>query len=231
MNLNLDLHLMLNAWKLYPIFLFKIYSSCFSALGSLILAWNEALFNELLVALGMLYFRLFLSLFLVLVCVYASSMHPWSKLVTRSLTFDTKKEQWAATQNTLLKEKKNAVPVLNHWRKWKQLMTKMWNGMYMQHNSQLKMVTNLKFIDISQVPKYMSKHHRERTIQFWNEIQGWHSQLEKVVTHKKQYIQALLHLWHDSLEKLPDELAKPTISSICRIDNFFSIKLTHEKPI
>ena len=103
--------------------------------------------------------------------------------------------------------------------------------MYMQHNSQLKMVTNLKFIDISQVPKYMSKHHCERTIQFWNEIQRWHSQLEKVVTHKKQYIQALLHLWHDSLEKLPDELAKPTISSICRIANFFSIKLTHEKPI
>lgn len=32
------------------------------------------------VALGMLYFRLFLSLFLVLVCVCASGMHPWSRL-------------------------------------------------------------------------------------------------------------------------------------------------------
>ncbi|RVX19734.1 Nitrate regulatory gene2 protein [Vitis vinifera] len=129
-------------------------------------------------------------------------------------------------------------------------MAKMWNDMCMQHNSQLKMVTDLKSIDISQAPKETSKHHHERTIQLWNEIQGWHSQFEKLVTHEKQYIQALnswlklnlipiesslkekisspprpqhppiqalLHSWHDSLEKLPHELAKSAISSFAAV--------------
>ena len=38
-------------------------------------------------------FGLFLSLFLILVCVYASNIHPWSRLAIRSLTLDTKKEE------------------------------------------------------------------------------------------------------------------------------------------
>lgn len=129
-------------------------------------------------------------------------------------------------------------------------MAKMWNDMCMQHNSQLKVVTDLKSIDISQAPKETSKHHHEHTIQLWNEIQGWHSQFEKLVTHEKQYIQALnswlklnlipiesslkekisspprpqhppiqalLHSWHDSLEKLPHELAKSAISSFAAV--------------
>ena len=58
----------------------KIYFGSFSILGSLISTWNEALFNGFFVALGMLYFGLFLSLFLVLVCVCASGMHSWSRL-------------------------------------------------------------------------------------------------------------------------------------------------------
>ena len=79
MNLNLDLHLMLELGS-YIQFLFKIYFSSFFTLSSLIPAWNEALFNGLFVSLGMLYFGLFLSPFLVLVCVCASGMHPWSRL-------------------------------------------------------------------------------------------------------------------------------------------------------
>lgn len=126
----------------------------------------------------------------------------------------------------------------------------MWEDMCMQHNSQLKLVTELKSIDISHAPKETSKHHHEHTIQLWNVIQGWHSQFEKLVTHQKQYIQVLdswlklnlipiesslkekisspprpqhppiqvlIHSWHDSLEKLPDELAKTAISSFAAV--------------
>ena len=120
----------------------------------------------------------------------------------------------------------------------------------MQHNNQLKIVAELKSIDISMVPKETSRHHHERTIQLGSVIQGWHSQFEKLVTHQKQYIQvlnswlklnlipiesslkekisspprpqhppiqALINSWHDSLEKIPDELAKSAISSFAAV--------------
>ena len=66
-------------------FFLKIYFSSFSTLGSLISAWNEALFNRLFVALGMLYFGLLLPLILVFICVYIPNMHPWSRLCPRVL--------------------------------------------------------------------------------------------------------------------------------------------------
>lgn len=120
----------------------------------------------------------------------------------------------------------------------------------MQHNSQLKAVTDLKAIGISEASMETSKRHHEHTIQLWNVIQGWHLQFEKLVTHQKQYIQALnswlklnlipiesslkekisspprpqrppiqalLQSWHDSLEKLPDELAKSAITSFAAV--------------
>nr|XP_027190828.1 nitrate regulatory gene2 protein isoform X2 [Cicer arietinum] len=129
-------------------------------------------------------------------------------------------------------------------------MANMWENMFINHESQLKIVTDLKSLDISQDHKETTKHHYDRTLQLWNVIQEWQSQFEKLVTQQKQYIQALnswlklnlipiesnlkekissppkaqnppiqalLHAWHDYLDKLPDELAKSAISSFAAV--------------
>ncbi|KAI9097949.1 hypothetical protein K1719_025720 [Acacia pycnantha] len=70
-------------------------------------------------------------------------------------------------------------------------MASMWENMCIHHDSQLKIVTDLKALDISQAPKETTKQHYERTIQLSNVVQEWHLQFEKFVTHQKQYIQAL----------------------------------------
>ncbi|KAF5743254.1 Golgin subfamily A member 4 [Tripterygium wilfordii] len=70
-------------------------------------------------------------------------------------------------------------------------MAKMWTSMCTYHDSQLKIVTDLKSLDIAHAPKETTKHHHERTIQLLNVIEGWSSQFEKLVSHKKQYIQGL----------------------------------------
>ncbi|XP_070666859.1 protein ALTERED PHOSPHATE STARVATION RESPONSE 1-like [Malus domestica] len=122
----------------------------------------------------------------------------------------------------------------------------MWENMCTHHGSQLKIVTDLKSLDIAHTPMETTKHHHDRTVQLWNVLQEWHPHFEKLMIHQKQYIQALnswlklnlipiesslkqkisspprvqrppiqalLHSWHDSLEKLSDELAKCAISS------------------
>ncbi|KAM1744494.1 hypothetical protein ACFX11_011369 [Malus domestica] len=124
-------------------------------------------------------------------------------------------------------------------------MAKMWENMC-THHGQLKIVTDLKSLDIAHTPMETTKHHHDRTVQLWNVLQEWHPHFEKLMIHQKQYIQALnswlklnlipiesslkqkisspprvqrppihalLHSWHDSLEKLSDELAKSAISS------------------
>lgn len=70
-------------------------------------------------------------------------------------------------------------------------MAKMWGSMHKHHVSQLGIVTDIKSLDIAHEPKETTKHHYDRTVQLWTVIQKWHSQFEKLVTHQKQYIQAL----------------------------------------
>ncbi|XWS72580.1 hypothetical protein CRYUN_Cryun02cG0052000 [Craigia yunnanensis] len=129
-------------------------------------------------------------------------------------------------------------------------MANMWAIMCIHHGSQLKIVEKLKSLDIALASKETTEHHHERTIQLHNVVQEWHSQFDKLVTHQKQYIQALnnwlklnliptesslkekisspprvqnppiqalLHAWHDYLEKLPDEVAKSAISSFAAV--------------
>ncbi|KAM1365099.1 hypothetical protein ACFX13_044144 [Malus domestica] len=129
-------------------------------------------------------------------------------------------------------------------------MASMWENMCTHHDSQLKIVTDLKSLDIGHTPMETTKHHHARTVQLWNVLREWHSHFENLVTHQKQYIQALnswlklnlipiesslkekisspprvqhppiqalLHSWHDFLEKLPDELAKSAISSFSAV--------------
>ncbi|XP_022730396.1 nitrate regulatory gene2 protein-like [Durio zibethinus] len=129
-------------------------------------------------------------------------------------------------------------------------MAKMWASMCIHHDSQLKIVEKLKSLDSAYASKETTKHHHERTIQLHNVVQEWHSQFDKLVTHQKQYIQALnnwlklnlipiesslkekissppreqnppiqalLHAWHDYLERLPDEVAKSAIFSFAAV--------------
>ncbi|XP_010519919.1 PREDICTED: uncharacterized protein LOC104799211 [Tarenaya hassleriana] len=129
-------------------------------------------------------------------------------------------------------------------------MAKMWGNMCIHHDTQLKIVGDLKPLEICGSLKETTKHHHERTRQFGNIVEEWHVQFERLVMHQKQYInalnswlklnlipiesslkekvsspprpqrppiQALLHTWHDWLEKLPDEVAKSAISSFAAV--------------
>ncbi|EHA8587421.1 nitrate regulatory gene2 protein [Cocos nucifera] len=131
-------------------------------------------------------------------------------------------------------------------------MAKMWEALCVHHDNQLKIVLNLKIHDISNAPKETSERHYRRTMQLFDVVKEWHSQIDKLVSHQKDYIQALsswlksnvipiesslkekvsspprphqppvqalLHAWHDHLEKLPDELAKSAILSFSAVIN------------
>ncbi|KAL8216582.1 hypothetical protein R6Q57_023419 [Mikania cordata] len=70
-------------------------------------------------------------------------------------------------------------------------MSKMWDSMCEHHDNQLTIVTDLKSLDVSGAPKETTKHHYERTVQLYHVVQGWHAHFETLVTHQKNYVQAL----------------------------------------
>lgn len=86
------------------------------------------------------------------------------------------------------------------------------------HGSQLEIVTDLKSLDVTNAPKETSKPHYDRTKQLYSSVQIWHSQFEKLVNHKKQYIQ-FLNSWL-KLNLIPIESSlKERISSPPRPPN------------
>ncbi|KAA8521777.1 hypothetical protein F0562_012450 [Nyssa sinensis] len=97
-------------------------------------------------------------------------------------------------------------------------MAKMWGSMCTHHDDQLKIVTELKSLDMSGSPKETSKHHHECTVQLWNVIQEWHLQFEKLVAHQKQYVEALNSWLKLNLVPIESSL-KEKISSPPRIQN------------
>ncbi|OMO54120.1 hypothetical protein CCACVL1_28045 [Corchorus capsularis] len=70
-------------------------------------------------------------------------------------------------------------------------MATMWETMKVQHESQSRIATVLKDLDLSHSPKETSEHHHERTIQLLAIVQDWHMQFCKLVDHQKEYIKAL----------------------------------------
>uniref|UniRef100_A0A7N0TAW9 Uncharacterized protein n=1 Tax=Kalanchoe fedtschenkoi TaxID=63787 RepID=A0A7N0TAW9_KALFE len=95
-------------------------------------------------------------------------------------------------------------------------MAGMWESMSFQHDSQLKIVTELKSMNIAPAVKETTKDHHERTRQLFEVVQKWHSDLEKLVTHQKHYVHAL-HSWL-KLNLIPIESSlKEKISSPPRI--------------
>ncbi|KAK6912087.1 protein of unknown function DUF630 [Dillenia turbinata] len=70
-------------------------------------------------------------------------------------------------------------------------MATMWETMKMHHESQLKWVMDLKYLDISQLVKETSRDHHLRSRQLLEVAQIWHSQFEKFVSNQKGYTGAL----------------------------------------
>ncbi|KAM3699810.1 hypothetical protein ACJW31_05G054000 [Castanea mollissima] len=70
-------------------------------------------------------------------------------------------------------------------------MATMWGNMRSHHESQVELLKNLRYLDISQSPKETSEHHHERTYQLLSVVQEWQSQFQKLVSHQKEYIKAL----------------------------------------
>ncbi|XP_051119589.1 protein ROLLING AND ERECT LEAF 2-like [Andrographis paniculata] len=70
-------------------------------------------------------------------------------------------------------------------------MTNMWESMCVQHETQLKIVTELRSLDVSGFLIETSKNHHEHTKQLAAVVDRWHSQFEKLVTNQRQYIAGL----------------------------------------
>ncbi|XP_077222389.1 nitrate regulatory gene2 protein-like [Tasmannia lanceolata] len=120
-------------------------------------------------------------------------------------------------------------------------VAKMWETMHTHHDRQYKIVRDLRSLDSSNAAKETTDHHHERTVQLWRIVSEWSLQFQKLMSHQKEYIQALnswlklnlipiesslkekvsspprvqrppiqalLHSWHEQLEKLSIELAK-----------------------
>ncbi|KAF9615553.1 hypothetical protein IFM89_024401 [Coptis chinensis] len=129
-------------------------------------------------------------------------------------------------------------------------MARMWETMNTQHRAQMKIVEDLRSLDVSDSPKETSEDHHKRTIQLWGVAEDWHTQFRKLMTHQKHCIvtlnswlklnlipiesnlkekvsspprvqqppvQALLHVWHENLERLPDQLASSAIYSFSAV--------------
>ncbi|KAJ6797065.1 Uncharacterized protein M6B38_110810 [Iris pallida] len=70
-------------------------------------------------------------------------------------------------------------------------MAVMWETMHSHHDSQLKIVADLRTLDASNTMKETSEHHMGRTVQLYEVVREWHSQFLKLMSHQKEYIQAL----------------------------------------
>ncbi|XP_052210308.1 protein ALTERED PHOSPHATE STARVATION RESPONSE 1 [Diospyros lotus] len=97
-------------------------------------------------------------------------------------------------------------------------MAKMWESLCIHHDNQLKIVLDLKSLEIPGTPKETTTHHHARTEQLCEVINDWHLQFEKLVTNQKNYIRAL-NSWL-KLNLIPIESSfKEKILSPPRIQN------------
>jgi Protein of unknown function (DUF632) len=70
-------------------------------------------------------------------------------------------------------------------------MAKMWGNMYKHHEGQLKLVLELRSIDVAHSPIETTEHHHGRTSQLCHIVEDWHSHFNGLVKHQKEYIQSL----------------------------------------
>ncbi|KAM0951008.1 hypothetical protein DsansV1_C04g0047471 [Dioscorea sansibarensis] len=67
-------------------------------------------------------------------------------------------------------------------------LAKMWKTMHSHHVSQCKIAGELRALDTSHAPRETSEHQYDRTVQLWQVVGEWHSQLQKLITHQKEYV-------------------------------------------
>ncbi|CAN0907008.1 Protein ROLLING AND ERECT LEAF 2 [Linum grandiflorum] len=97
-------------------------------------------------------------------------------------------------------------------------MSQMWGSMSIHHDSQLKIVTDLKSLEVSHAIKETSRQHHEQTTQLCDVVEKWNAEFEKLVSHQKQYIN-YLNSWL-KLNLIPIESSlKEKISSPPRVQN------------
>lgn len=94
----------------------------------------------------------------------------------------------------------------------------MWESMCIHHNSQLKIVMDLKSLDVSGMLIETTKHHHERTKQLATVLEQWHLQFEKLVAGQRQYITALCNWLKLNLIPIESSL-KEKVSSPPRAPN------------
>uniref|UniRef100_A0A0E0LIH4 DUF632 domain-containing protein n=1 Tax=Oryza punctata TaxID=4537 RepID=A0A0E0LIH4_ORYPU len=70
-------------------------------------------------------------------------------------------------------------------------MWHMWDAMYLHHKAQLRIILELKSLDISVAPRETSEQHHDRTLQLCNVVHEWHTQFDKFMTYQKQYVGSL----------------------------------------
>ncbi|XP_044471110.1 protein ALTERED PHOSPHATE STARVATION RESPONSE 1-like isoform X1 [Mangifera indica] len=105
-------------------------------------------------------------------------------------------------------------------------MSKMWKTMSEHHDSQLEIVTDLKSLEVTNAPRETTKQHYDRTRQLCSSVNLWHSQFEKLVNHKKQFIQFLNSWLKSNLIPIESSL-KERVSSPSRPPNPPILALLH----
>ncbi|MCL7026119.1 hypothetical protein MKW94_001897 [Papaver nudicaule] len=70
-------------------------------------------------------------------------------------------------------------------------LAKMWETMNHHHRNQWKIVTDMKSLDISNAPLETTDKHYKCTVQLYEIVEDWYSQLKAVMAHKKEFVKAL----------------------------------------
>ncbi|KAG6519551.1 protein ROLLING AND ERECT LEAF 2-like [Zingiber officinale] len=70
-------------------------------------------------------------------------------------------------------------------------MARMWEKMCSHHRSQLKLIKDIRTIDIQLPLRETSQQHHKRTVELRNIVGEWDLQLQKLIDHQKDYIKFL----------------------------------------
>ncbi|KAF2301291.1 hypothetical protein GH714_022454 [Hevea brasiliensis] len=97
-------------------------------------------------------------------------------------------------------------------------MAMMWDTMRFHHEAQLKLVSALRSLDISQSPKETSEYHYDRTCQLCSIVRDWHTNFCKLIDFQKEYIKALNSWLKLNLIPIESNL-KEKVSSPPRVQN------------
>ncbi|KAK9098926.1 hypothetical protein Syun_025971 [Stephania yunnanensis] len=70
-------------------------------------------------------------------------------------------------------------------------MARMWETMNIHHRNQMKIVADIRSLDVSQTLRETTEEQYVRTAQLQDVIEGWHLQFQMLATHLRKFIAAL----------------------------------------